>query len=196
MNPIAVSIALTTALLCAAPAFLQAGKERPPRPVPEREVVPLVKDLQGAWQLVAFESKTMERERRQVVGYLLVAGDFLSFECHFGWMDGAGERNAATFFSGTHSFEVRTNGVMEMTSLIGTRVDPQTSTPLFEPPGRKREYKVSLNGPKLTLLRESDEQSFQFERLAAEAGLDIYGRKRKLAPPSEPPPRDGEKKKE
>ncbi len=198
MNPLTVSIALTTALLCASPAFLQGGKERPPRATPPPDVAPIARDLQGAWRLVEFESKVMRRERRQEVGILLVAGEFLSFECHFGWMDDAGQRDASTYFSGTHSFELRSDSVMEMTSLIGSTVDPRGGgVPVFEPSGRKREYKVKFEGTKLTLLRELDEQTFRFERLAPDPGLDFYGRKKKPAPLAEPPPpRDGEKKKE
>jgi hypothetical protein len=195
MNPLTVSIALSTTLLCAAPALLQGGKERPPRQAPDAASAPLVKDLQGAWKLVEFESKVLPRTRRSEVGYLLVAGEFLSFECHFGWTDDAGQSNARTFFSGTHAFELRADGVMVMTSLIGTTVHPQDIIPLFEQPGRKREYKVSFEGTKLTLLREADEQTFRFVRHVPDQELDFYGRRKKPAPPAEPPPpRDGEKK--
>jgi len=197
MNPLTVSIALTGAFLCASPALLQGGKERPSREAPEAAAAPLLKDIQGAWKLVEFESKALRRDRRQEVGYLLVSGEFLSFECHLGWMDDAGRRDASTFFSGTHSFVLRADSTMEMTSLIGTTVDPQGRTPLFEQPGRKREYKVRFDGSKLVLKRELDEQTFRFERQAQDPELDFYGRKKKPAPPAEPPPpRDGEKKKE
>ena len=197
MNPLTASIALTGALLFTAPALLQSGKERPPRQTPAPSVVPILKDLQGAWKLVEFTSRNVRTERRQEVGYLLVSGEFLSFECHLGWMDDGGKRDASTFFSGTHTLELRQDGVMVLTSLIGSSVDP-VGLPMFEEPGRTREYKVKFEGTKLTLVRDLDEQTFRFEKVSLDPGLDFYGRKKKTPPAEAPPmpPKDGEKKKD
>ncbi|MCY2959271.1 MAG: hypothetical protein NTY35_03820 [Planctomycetota bacterium] len=181
------------ALLLAAPTLPQSGGDKPPRPPAAPEKPASVEQILGAWRLTDFESPTIRREKRDEVGYLLVTDSFLSFECHMGWLDDAGRRQGSTFFSGTHEYELRADSVLVMTQLIGATVDPNGSTPVFEPTGRKRGYKVKFDGAKLVLTRESDGQTFKFERLGPSGGgLDFYGRRKAPAKP-EAPPKDGEK---
>lgn len=140
---------------------------------------PELQQLYGAWRLVDFESRNLDPVRREQVGYLLVADGFLSFECHIGWMDDAGRRRDATFFSGTHTYTYRREGTLDLSQLIGATLTPDGAQTMFEPVGRKREYKVRFAGDKLTLTREVDLQRFTFERLASAATeLDFYGRRR------------------
>jgi len=184
---------LTSAVLASSLSIaLQTGGSKPATP-PAEPVRPVaVEQILGAWRLTSFETPNLKREQREQVGYLLVADDFLSLECHIGWMNDAGARAASTFFSGTHSYELRGDSVLVMTSLIGSTMDPNGSTPVFEPVGRKREYKVKFNGARLVLLREKDQQSFQFERISSSSGgLDFYGRKKQPPKPATPP-EDGE----
>ncbi len=179
MNFLPTSLAAVACLL-AATTFSQDGGPAPERPKPTAKRSVSMDQLLGAWHLTDFESPTMRRERRQEAGYLLIAPDFLSFECHFGWNDAFGAREARVFFTGTHSYVLRADGVLELSALIGTTIDPNGSSPVFEPPGRKREYKVKLDGPKLVLSREVDPQTFTFERLASNNDqLDFYGRRKK-----------------
>jgi len=185
MNFLPISL-VTVACLLAAPTLLQGGETPPARPAAEPSRTPAVEEILGTWRLIRFESLTMKREKRQENGYLLINDEFLSFECHIGWLKDSGARDASTFFSGTHSYKLRSDGVLELTQLIGSTVDPTSSNPVFEPPGRKREYKLSFNTATLTLTREKDPQSFTFERMPSTgAGLDFYGRRK--------PPSDGEK---
>lgn len=187
MNILPASLA-AVALVLAGPTLLQTGGEKPQRPpvVPVKQVA--VDQILGAWRLIEFESPTIIKEKRQEVGYLLVTDQFLSFEFHMGWLNDAGRRAGSTFFSGTHEFEMRGDSVLVLTSLIGTTVDPNGSEPVFEPLGRKREYKVKFDGARLVLMRERDGQSFKFERLAASGGgLDFYGRRKQPPKPVTPP---------
>lgn len=187
MNFLPTSLAAAL-LLLTLPSALQTGGDKPVSP-PAAPVRPVaVEEILGTWKLTSFETTNLKREKRQEVGYLLVGDEFLSFECHIGWMDDSGGSEASTFFSGTHSYELRNDSVLVMTSLIGTTMDPNGTTPVFEPVGRKREYKVKFNGARLVLLREKDQQSFQFERIAASGGgLDFYGRKKQPPKPATPP---------
>jgi hypothetical protein len=181
-------------LALAVPTALQTGGEKPvpPPAAPARPVA--VDQMLGAWRLTNLESTNMRREKREEVGYLLIAESFLSLECHIGWMDDSGARAASTFFSGTHEYELRNDGVLVLTSLIGATVDPNASIPVFEPVGRRREYRVKFNGAKLVLTRDKDQQTFEFERIASSGGgLDFYGR-RKQPPKPTTPPKDEEKK--
>lgn len=170
------------ALALASPSFFQnPGADGPP-PKKEEPRVVSIQELIGAWRLTEYESLNMKRESRREVGYLLIAEDFLSFECHIGWLTDNGARESATFFSGTHSYKLRGDGVLELTSLIGATVDPGGLTPIFEPVGRRREYRVKFNSTRLVLERDKNPQSFTFERLASPGlnGLDFYGRRKKV----------------
>lgn len=196
MNILPVSLAAVV-LAIAGPALLQTGGEKPARPPVAPSRPPSVEQILGAWRLVEFESPTIKKEKRQEVGYLLVTDQFLSFEFHMGWLDDSGRRAGSTFFSGTHEYEMRGDSVLALTSLIGTTVDPNGSEPVFEPTGRKREYKVKFDGARLVLMRERDGQHFKFEKLAASGGgLDFYGRRKQppkpATPPAPTPPKEGE----
>ncbi len=146
----------------------------------------LEKEIQGAWKLTKFETKEFSETSRGEVGYLLVTGKYFAFECHMGWMNAVGQRTASTFFSGTHSFEIGGDGVLRASSLIGTTVDPRTSLPMFEPPGRTRDYRVEVQRDTLTLERVSDRQRFLFTRLSSGGTeYDFYGRVKQPKPAAE-----------
>jgi hypothetical protein len=185
MNFLPLSL-FSVACLLAAPALLQGGEAPPDRPAATPPRIPAVEEIVGTWRLTRFESQTMKRDKRHETGYLLINDEFLSFECHIGWLKDSGARDASTFFSGTHRYRLRSDGVLELTQLIGCTVDPNSSNPVFEPPGRKREYRLSFSAASLILAREKDPQSFTFEKMPSTGpGLDFYGRRRQ--------PEDGEK---
>ncbi len=168
-------------LALASPSFFQdPGTDGPP-PKKEEPRIVSIKELLGAWRLTEFETLSLKRDSRHEVGVLLIAEDFLSFECHIGWLTDSGARESATFFSGTHTYKLREDGVLELTSLIGTTIDPNGSSPVFEPVGRRREYKVKFNLTRLVLERDKNPQTFTFERIASPGlnGLDFYGRRKK-----------------
>lgn len=193
MNFLPTSLAAVVLALAVPVAFQSGGqKPAPPPAAPARPVT--VDSMLGAWRLTNLESPLMNKDKRSDVGYLLIAENFMSLECHIGWLDDSGTRVASTFFSGTHEYELRSDGVLVLTSLIGATVDPNGSNPVFEPTGRRREYRVKFNGSRLVLVRDKDQQTFEFERVAASGGgLDFYGRRKPPPKPAEPP-KDGEKK--
>ncbi|MBL8862306.1 MAG: hypothetical protein JNK02_09875 [Planctomycetes bacterium] len=184
MNFLPVSLGAVLLAAAIQPQNPPAGGP-PQRPGAEVSRPPAAQQLFGAWRLTAFESPYLQRERREQVGYLLVQDGFLSFECHIGWKGDGGNIDGRTFFSGTHTFKMRSDGVLELASLIGATVDPGGSTPVFEPVGRRREYKARFVGSSLELVRQQDQQKFTFERLARGAtDLDFYGRRRQPDPPA------------
>jgi len=186
MNFLPASVALA---LFAFPLQGQKPDGTPARPTAEAPRPVALQQILGAWRLTEFETPILRRERREEVGYLLIGDGFLSFECHIGWRTDGGGWESGTYFSGTHSFTMRSDDVLEMSSLIGTVIDPNGSTPMALPIGTKRQYKAKIVGTKLVLEREQDQQTFTFERLAASAsGLDFYGRRRK---PDAPQPGGG-----
>lgn len=183
MNFLPASMAL---FLLAFPLQGQKPDGAPERPTAEKPRPIALQQILGAWRLTEFETPILKREKRDEVGYLLIGDGFLSFECHIGWLTDGGGYESGTYFSGTHSYTMRSDDVLEMSSLIGTAIDPNGSTPIAVPIGTRRQYKAKMVGTKLVLVREQDQQTFTFERLAASAsGLDFYGRRRK---PDVPPP--------
>lgn len=180
------------ALALILPAGFQGGAARPATPQAPKEAPKerkaALREILGAWRLVEFDAPNLRPQKRVQVGYLLIADDFLSFECHIGWNDGDGSREATTFFTGTHEYDLRDDGVLEMSQIIGTTMDPNGPTPVFEPVGKKRQYKVKFKGALLVLERQSDAQRFTLERLAASGGggLDFYGRRKPLEQPATP----------
>lgn len=181
MNPFPLCCAFTALVVLLVP-LPQAGGKKPPPAQPATTDVreALARDLQGAWQLTELETKELRELSRGDVGYLLVAGEYLSFEAHSGWTDSTGQRTWSTFFSGTHRFEVQAAGVLRLSSLIGTQVNPDTGRPQFDLPGRPREYRAEISGSTLTLLRGEDGQRFTFTRLGGTEKYDFFGRR---APP-------------
>lgn len=186
MNFLPTSL-VAAVLALAIPASLQSGRETPKTPAgPAR--VPGADQIVGMWRLVEFDTKVLNSDRRAQAGYLMIADGFLSFECHIAWMDSSGSREASTFFSGTHEYQLGDDGVLTMTQLIGTTMNPTGQTPVFEQVGRKREYKARLDGARLVLVREQDDQTFKFEKMQSSAGgLDFYGRRKEPAKPTTPP---------
>lgn len=192
MNFLPTSLcALVLALIL--PSGMQGGAGKPTAPQAPKEAPKerkaALSEILGVWRLVEFEAPNLRPQKRVQVGYLLIADDFLSFECHIGWNDGDGSREATTFFTGTHEYDLRDDGVLELTQLIGTTMDPTGPTPVFDPVGRKRQYKVKSKGALLVLERQSDAQRFTFERHAAsgQGGLDFYGRRKPPEKPATPP---------
>jgi hypothetical protein len=183
MNFLPASVVLA---LLAFPLQGQKPDGAPPPPTGEKPKPLALQQLFGAWRLTDFETPVLRPDFRDEVGYLLIGDGFASFECHIGWLTDTGKYESGTYFSGTHTFTMRSDDVLELSSLIGTIVDPRSSNPIALPVGTRRQYKARIVGAKLVLVREQDQQTFTFERLASSAsGLDFYGRRRK---PDVPPP--------
>jgi hypothetical protein len=182
----AISVACLCLSLSTAPQ-LPVPKE-PPQPFsPTKSRNPVIDVMQGAWKLTKVESLTMDKERRMEAGYLLVAGDFFSFELHIGWQSPNGNALTRVFQSGTHRFEIDDKYKMTTSSLIGSINDPKGLV-LFEQPGHRREYTVDCDGDTLKMKRE-DETTFEFERLQDNRPKrDFYGRPIKEKKPDEKKP--------
>jgi hypothetical protein len=197
MNLLPLGCALVAlGLVLPAPSAQEPGR-KPPGPAPTtgekptgEQIALLSKQIQGLWSLQRYDSNMLRRERREEVGYLLATDQYLSFECHVGWLDDRGQREFSLFFTGTHRYQIQLDGTLVLTGLIGTQTDPG-GQPHFEPPGITREYRLEIQGGDvMTLVRRSDNARFTLQRFGTEVGLDFYGR-RKPKEPKEPEKKPG-----
>jgi hypothetical protein len=202
---------LSSALLVLGLSFPQGeGQQpkppKPPAPVPTPQVgskaatQALLDDMQGGWRLKLFDSPTLNKARRQEVGYMIVAGKCFSFEMHMMFSSPNNDPHLRTTVTGTHTFELDESSHMTTRQLIGSAND-NTGLIIWEEPGRVRKFEVTCTANMLQLRRE-DGTVYEFERMAEDKQLrDIYGRPLKVkdpnAPPPEPvPPKDGKEPKE
>ena len=133
----------------------------------------LLADMQGAWQLTAFEDPKVPAEDRQEVGYALVVDEFMSIELHMGWTPDR-QPPFVMLHTGTYQIFLGPGHTMELTTLIGTFTNRLRSR--AERPGVKREYDVRVSQRELTLSR-SDGYTITFQRLGlSKMRRDIYGR--------------------
>ncbi len=192
------ALALTLAL--SAPAFVRsgpapptqsgaAGQDEPRDKAPDdRDLYPwsritakqdeaLLERLQGAWQLVDLQSPQIDKARRSDVGFLIVAGHYLSFELHVGWQQAGPSRRPplGSLHAGTHRLHLGPGARLALTSLIGTMIDSRGKT-RAEPPGTQRLFNVEVLDNRLTLDR-LDGYILTFVRMAeSRQERDFYGR--------------------
>jgi hypothetical protein len=178
MRLLETTCAISVVCLCLSLRAVQQPLPPEPKPKPPsvtKPVNPLIEDMQGAWKLVKMLSLNLDVAGRTEVGFLLVSGNYFSFELHMGWT--SRDRNAArvTYTSGTHRFELDEKSKMISSSVIGSLNDPN-GVVVFEQPGKQREYTVECVG-NLLKLRRDDGTSFEFERLLDNRPRrDFYGR--------------------
>jgi hypothetical protein len=184
------------ALLCFSSSQTPPGGQTPPvKPEKPVETLPLTRSksekvfiqavedrMQGSWRLTAFESPFLEKEYRQEVGFMVISGNYFSFEMHLGWTVPNGSKlDHRDFLSGTHRFELDERSRMTTSSVIGSSLDKRGNL-IFEPPGTHREYDVDVVGSRL-VLKSADGRKFTFERMVdSHARVDIFGRPIKEKP--------------
>ena len=194
MRILETTCAISILGLCAAlQPVLQGRPERKPTPEsPTRAPMDAVVDeMQGAWRLTKMDSPVLDVQNRQDVGFLLVAGNYFSFELHFGWVAPHGQSTQRAFTSGTHRFEIDERSRMVARSVIGSAIDDQGRI-LFEQPGRQREYAVDCSSGFMKLTRD-DGTKFEFERMVdTKPKRDFYGRPIKPKPAGEDAKTGGE----
>lgn len=156
----------------------------------------VMEEMQGTWRLLSLESPALEKAKRQEVGFLLVAGNYFSFEVHWGWLGATGTIEDNMYFqSGTHRFELDERGRMTASSVIGSFVTPDGKLQ-FDQPGRARVYDVVMSGNKMTLKRD-DGSRYEFEHMVdTRQARDIFGRPLKTKDPGEGKKDDGAGKKD
>jgi len=167
-----------------APVIQDTKPEKPaPTTLTKGAIDSLVDTMQGAWRLAKYEAPAMEKKERHEVGFLLVSGNYFSFEMHLGWTTPNGTPLEQTFVSGTHRFEIDENSRLNASSVIGSSMDDDNRVQ-FEAPGRTRRYGIACNGTRLTLTRE-DNTVLEFEKIVdSRKKLDAYGRPLKLKDPN------------
>lgn len=182
-------LSTTLATLCL-PLALQAPQDDPAtRPTPtrggKRAITEVVTEMQGAWRLESFDTPGLDRERRQQIGFLLVAGKYFSFELHVSWLTNAERIAQRTSQTGTYKFEIDERMELTAFQVIGSTIDDQ-GVVVWESPNRMRKYTVSCSGDKLDLTRE-DGTRFTFSRLVdSQTPRDIFGRPLKVKDPNAP----------
>lgn len=193
MRLVAITCALSVLCLSFSmrPATQGEPETKPTLPAGSKAAIQaLVDEMQGSWRLVKLDSPKLEKLSRQEVGFLLVSGNYFSFEMHMSWTAANNVNDKRTFQSGTHRFEIDESSRMTANSVIGSGIDDK-GVVVFEQPGHARTYAVSCAGTTLKLERD-DGTTFEFERLAdSKQKRDIYGRPLKVKDPNapkEPPP--------
>ncbi|MBL8858748.1 MAG: hypothetical protein JNL28_09600 [Planctomycetes bacterium] len=145
----------------------------------------LMNEMQGTWSLKSLDSPTLDKLRRQEVGYMVVSGIYFSFEMHMSWNTVDDRASRRTSLSGTHRFEINDRSRMTASSIIGSSVDNDGRV-VWEQPGLLRKYDVTCSGDTMKLLRD-DGTTFEFQRMAdSKQARDIYGRPLKVKDPNAP----------
>ena len=127
------------------------------RPIPEEQKDKLLDSMQGAWQLLDVDDTELPEEDREMSGFLLVSGNFLSIEIHISW-----EEFDDAFQTGIHEFRLNEAGELLASSMIGSYLDADDELE-WERPGLMRRFNVAITGDVLSLTRD-DGSRFEFIR--------------------------------
>jgi hypothetical protein len=153
-------------------------------------------EILGAWQLTKGEIPDLGTAGSGVVGYAMFIDGYMSLEIHVLANSGRNYQDP-NFQSGTHRWKIGDTSLLESFSLIGAHNSSDTVGEFdFEPPGIRREYKVEIDGDRLTLLRTDRKVRLTFMRLGKlrfpdgqdATGPDFYGRPTK--PKGDKPAKD------
>lgn len=202
MRFVAITCALSVVCLSLSmrPALQGEPNTKPTLPAGSKAAIQaLVDEMQGTWRLMKLDSPTLDKQRRQETGFMLISGNYFSFEMHMSWTSLNNQGEKRSFISGTHRFEIDERSRLTANSVIGSAIDDDGRV-LFEQPGHARQYDVTCAGTTLKLKRD-DGTTLEFERLSdSKMTRDIYGRPLKVKDPNapaEPPPekKDGLPKK-
>jgi len=140
-------------------------------------------EILGAWQLTRGEIPDLGTTGSGVAGYAIFIDGYMSIEIH---VQGSGDpiSEGVYFQTGTHRWQIAETGLLETFGLIGTHNVTEDEEYDFEEPGVRREYKVQLEGERLTLTRTDHKARLTFMRLGKlrfpdgkeGPGVDFYGR--------------------
>ena len=161
------SLALCLALLPLAPEPAAPGSSAQDQPegttqtpritrgqLQRAEVERMEKEIQGLWKVERLRLENQQFQGSEMVGYLLAAPGYVSFEFHMQNFpnDGGFDGYELLFQTGIHNYRFTPLGEMEMFGMIGTS-NLNSNEADFEPPGQRRVYQIKLTGDHMTLER-------------------------------------------
>jgi len=119
--------------------------------------------IQGCWRLMNVNIPDQANDEGSASGFLLIDAHFMSMEIQASW---ATPRDPVpdAFQTGHSEYSLDRDGVMTMTSLIGSYLDHSGEELIWEPSGTEREILIEMptanililnspRGPKLTFVR-------------------------------------------
>lgn len=140
--------------------------------------------LMGGWRLKELRLAGSSDVGRIAQGFLHVGNGILSLEVHAAWdpksrTNSNAEPDMHTTF--TAEYELGPAGTLDCTTILGSFMDDQTGELRWERAGFRREYKVTVEGIKLTLTfghRDGQTGRMVFEPFfpSAKGGRDLFGR--------------------
>jgi len=190
-----LGIALLTAATTVAPSQEQEGFEEefddsawteflPPSKEQTKRNLAMDKLLQGAWQLVEFESDDFDDYGRHDRGIVLFGPGFFSIEMHIAYESVDGLPSEIHFQSGTFRYRFDDEGQMLAKLSIGSAYDRLRRRMHFERPGSVRTFAIEVTESTLEMRREPGGFRYQFTRLrsADRDPVDVFGRPTSGAP--------------
>lgn len=137
--------------------------------------------LQGAWQLVEFETDSMETYGRRDRGVALFGHGFMSIEMHIAYEptpEYPDVPGPVFFQSGTFRYRFDDVGNLLTKLIIGAGKSDPIPEIIFERPGSVRSFEIQVTENRLEMRREPGRFLYVFTRLrnAAREKVDIFGR--------------------
>ena len=153
----------------------------PPTKEQEKRNAEMAELLQGAWQLVEFETDALNEYRRHDRGVAVFSQGFFSIEMHvqFESLEPYPEQPGPVFFqSGSFRYRLNDTGDLVAKIIIGASSGGVIPGLRFERPGSVRVFELEVEKNRLELRRSPGNFRYEFIRLrnGAEEQLDVFGR--------------------
>lgn len=164
--------------------------------------VQTLRDMQGGWLLSELRSTALQEAGRQDIAYLVVAGEFMSFEIHMGYFDPRGNEEESYLQSGIYRLNFNVYGDLIAKLLIGT-LDLGFGTTSPRVPGMTSVYSVEVAEGRLVMTAD-DGTRFTWTKLkTGKLTQRLYedlewlatggpASEESAAPPQAPPPSEGD----
>ena len=141
------------------------------------------KELRGAWQLTRIERSGEVFSGGNAAGYAIFTEAHMALELHVYSADHLSYTDGTFFQTGVHRWHVNAATHLETHSLIGTTSFTEDEDVIFEPPGQRRAFRVTMDGKNLVLRHTDNWGELRFRKLgnlpfpgSRGPDTDFYGR--------------------
>ncbi|MFT7679458.1 MAG: hypothetical protein ACI8QC_003460 [Planctomycetota bacterium] len=137
----------------------------------------IARRMRGCWRLVELDNPDWPTTGRDLLGFLLVADGFLSFEVQAFWENRTGNVPDA-YQTFTAQFVADKTGKVRTQSLVGSYLDREEGTLEWENPGMPREFEASMPTDSRLEIIWGDNNRMAFERIrkVGPSAASFYGR--------------------
>ena len=139
--------------------------------------------MRGAWQLTRAKRAGEVFSGGDAAGYAIFTEGHMALELHLVSADHLPNTDGTFFQTGVHRWHVNAATHLETHSLIGTTSFTQDEDVSFEPPGQRREFRVTMDGKNLVLRHTDNWGELRFRKLGnmpfpgtRKSATDFYGR--------------------